>query len=241
MNSASTPGTASRTGFTFAVLVAALTLATFAVAVLTPPLSGPFCVQGCLRYPYGEAAARFPRDFLWMYPGILQMLALVGLLVCVHRSAPAASQVSSQLGLVLGAAGALIIASDYFVQVSVVPPSLLAGEQDGVALLSQYNPHGLFVVLEELGYLLIGASLACLAAVFWRSSRAIAWTSLAAALACVTALAAVSAAYGLRREYRFEVAVITIVDLALIAVPILLAVAWRRGTPAGQHDHGRRA
>jgi len=223
-----TGGNAARLGFALATLVAVLTLATFAVAVLTPPLSGPFCAQGCLQYPYAEAGSRFPRDFLWMYPGALQMLAFVGLLVCVHRTAPAEQQVYSQLGVVFGASGAVIIAADYFVQLSVVPPSLLAGETDGIALLSQYNPHGLFVVLEELGYLMIGVALVCLAPVFWRSRRAIAWISIVAFLADLAALAVVSAIHGVHREYRFEVAVIAIDDLAMIAVATLLAVAWRR-------------
>lgn len=219
---------AARLGFVLATLVAVFTLVTFAMAVLTPPLSGPFCAGGCLRYPYAEAAARFPRDFLWMYPAVLLMLLFIGLLVCVHRTTPAERQVYSQLSVVFGASGAVIIAADYFVQFSVVPPSLLAGEADGIALLSQYNPHGLFVVLEELGYLMIGVSLVCLAPVFWRSRRAIAWISIVALLADVAALAAVSAIHGVHREYRFEVAVIAIDYLAMIAVAALLAIAWRR-------------
>lgn len=219
---------AARLGFALATLVAVLTLATFAMAILTPPLSGPFCATGCLQYPYVEAGARFPRDFLWMYPGVLLMLAFIGLLVCVHRTTPAEQQVYSQLSVVFGAPAAVIIAADYFVQLSVVPPSLLAGEADGIALLSQYNPHGLFVALEELGYLMIGGALVCLAPVFWRSRRAIAWISIVAFLADLAALAAVSAIHGVHREYRFEVAVIAIDFLAMAAVATLLAIAWRR-------------
>jgi len=210
------------------MLVAALAAATFAAAVLTPPLSGPFCAVDCFQYPYAGAGTRYPRDFLWMYPGTVLMLAFMGLLVCVHRSTPPEERVYSQVGMVLGAAGALVVAADYYVQFSTVPPSLLAGEGAGVALLSQYNPHGLFVVLEEFGYLLVSVAMACLAPVFWRSARAIAWVSIAAFLADVAALAAVSAVYGVRREYRFEVAVIAIGYLAMITTAVQLAIAWRR-------------
>jgi len=63
---------------------------------------------------------------------------------------------------VLSTIAALTLLADYFVQLTVVQPSLLAGERDGIALLSQYNPHGLFIALEELGYLLISLSLVCL-------------------------------------------------------------------------------
>jgi hypothetical protein len=32
-------------------------------------------------------------------------------------------------------------------------PSLLAGETEGIAMLSQFNPHGLFIILEEPGFI----------------------------------------------------------------------------------------
>src|SRR5882672_3336833 len=44
------------------------------------------------------------------------------------------------------------------------------------------------------------------------------------------ALAAVSAVHGVRREYRFEVALIAIEYLAMTATAVLLAVAWRGTT-----------
>jgi hypothetical protein len=218
----------ARAGFALAIAVAVLTLATFAIAIGTPPLSGPFCREGCLRYPFEAARDRFPRDFIWMYPGIALMVAWTGLLAFVHEATPAPHRTYSLLALVFGAGGSLVIAGDYFVQVTVLPPSLLAGESDGLALLSQYNPHGLFIALEELGYLLVGGSMACLAPVFWRLHRAVAWTGIACFLAGVAAWAGVSLAFGVNREYRFEVAVITLDFAAMLVMAVLLAVAWRR-------------
>src|SRR4030067_298612 len=58
---------------------------------------------------------------------------------------------------------ALILAGDYFIQFSVVPVSLMSGETEGITLLTQYNAHGIFIVLEELGYLLMSLSFVLIA------------------------------------------------------------------------------
>src|SRR5687768_18094074 len=57
--------------FWAAALTAAVTLLTFILAATTLPRSGPFCVDGCVGYPYTSIAAYIPRDFLWMYPALL--------------------------------------------------------------------------------------------------------------------------------------------------------------------------
>ena len=42
---------------------------------------------------------------------------------------------------------------DYYVQFTTVQTSLVKGELDGgLSVLSQYNPHGVFVALEDVGY-----------------------------------------------------------------------------------------
>jgi hypothetical protein len=41
-----------------------------------------------------------------------------------------------------------LIAGDYFIQLTVVQPSVLQGKVDGLLLWSQYNPHGIFIALE---------------------------------------------------------------------------------------------
>lgn len=56
-----------RFGFWAALGTGVTTAIAFIVAILTPPLSGPLCKSGCLRYPYVEIATRFPRDYLWMF------------------------------------------------------------------------------------------------------------------------------------------------------------------------------
>jgi hypothetical protein len=209
-----------------------LTLVTFVVAVMTSPLSGPFCVADCFEYPYLEAVARFPRDYYWMGLACLLYLAFVVLLARVLERAPVGRRVSAVLALTFGAMSATVLISDYAVQLSVIQPSLLHGEADGIALLSQFNPHGVFIALEELGYVLMALAMAFAGAALeaHRPTYRIAKAALYAALP-LSALAfiAITVVYGLHREYRFEVAVISITWLLMLPASAAMALAFRTG------------
>lgn len=161
-----------------------LTLVTFVVAVTTLPLSGPFCVADCFNYPYHEAVTRFPRDYYWMGLACLLYLAFVVLLTRILDKAPVDRRVPAILALTFGAMSATVLISDYVMQLSVIQSSLLNGETEGIALLSQFNPHGVFIALEELGYVLMALAMAFAAAALEgdRPSYRIARASLHAAL-----------------------------------------------------------
>jgi hypothetical protein len=93
-----------------------------------------------------------------MYPAALMSLSFVVLLACVHSRAPADKRVFSQVGLSFAVISATAIVCDYSIQLAVMQPSILQGEaRDGV-LFSMYNPHGIFIALEDVGYLLLGAT-----------------------------------------------------------------------------------
>jgi hypothetical protein len=66
------------------------------------------------------------------------------------------SQHAFALGLATVAAAALTI--DYVIQLAAVQPSMLAGQTQDLSLVSMYNPHGIFLALEDLGYLLMAVS-----------------------------------------------------------------------------------
>lgn len=217
-------------GFYSAIFTSAVTLITFGISILTPPLSGPFCSGPCFEYPYTDVIARFPRDYLWMYPAMLLMLLFVALLVCIHHYAPERKRIFSQLGLVFGVIAAAILLIDYFVQISVIQPSLVNGETDGIPLLTQYNPHGVFIALEEVGYLLMSVALFSTAMVFSgnKLENAIRWSLLIGFILTICSLIIISVVYGIHREYRFEVAVITINWIVLIITGILLSVLFKR-------------
>ncbi|MGZ4475348.1 MAG: hypothetical protein ACXVWW_06555, partial [Nocardioides sp.] len=62
--------TGVRTGRVAAALTAVSAVVSLAVGVTTPARSGPYCRSGCVGYPYTDAAAFVPRDYLWMYPAL---------------------------------------------------------------------------------------------------------------------------------------------------------------------------
>lgn len=112
-------------------------------------------------------------------------------------------------------------------------PALVRGEADGLALLSQYNPHGVFIALEELGFLLAGISFLFLALALGSSrlERAARWVFLVASALIVTSFVGMSALFSLKLEYRFEVTAITFVWLTLTVVDVLLAFVFSRSAP----------
>ena len=222
-----------RIGFWAAILTAALAAVSFGVAVTTPPRTGPFAAPGsAIPFPYSAAAQFVPRDFLWMYPALLMMLAFLVLAVCVREHGVADRRVVGTIGLGLAVASFTIIAVDYFIQLRTVQPALLNGEFDGLAIMSQYNPHGVYIALEELGFLAMGLSFAFLALAIGSSrlERVTRWVYLASSALIVAAFVGMSWYFGFGLEYRFEVAAIFLGWLTLMISGVLLAFVFRRST-----------
>lgn len=221
----------ARFGFWTAVGTALSTVLAFGIAVLTPPLSGPFCTQNCFEYPYLEIAPRFPRDYQWMMAAVPATLLYAAWMVGLDARAHREKKLVAHLGVVASVMASLTLVGDYFVQLAVIQPSVLSGESDGISLLTQYNPHGVFIALEELGFLLMSLSFACMAgamATTTRLERSIRWLFLAGFAATVVAFAWFLQKYGHARGYLFEVAVISINWFVLIAGALLTAVVFRR-------------
>ncbi len=219
------PPLALRVGSVVALTMTAVTVVTFALALMAGPDDTP--------YPFTSdaIAAQWPGDYLWMYPAMLLMLLFVVVIAAVHEYAPAARKVFSLVGLCLAVIAAAVLLITYFIQVTVMQPSLEKGQLDGWAMLTMYNPNGVFIALEELGYLLMSLALAVLAPVFVRRNRVertIRWLVVSCFAGAVGALVAVSATRGIDRGVLFEVSVISVVWLTLIVVGPLVAVVLRR-------------
>ena len=218
-------GGAHRLGFWIATVTAVLTVVTFALALTALPDSVP--------YPFTDPviAQQWPGDYLWMYPAMVLMLLFVALLAAIHEYAPPARRVYSLVGLCVAVIAAAVLIIDYYVQATVMQPSLEKGQLDGWAMLTQYNPNGVFIALEEIGYLLMSLALLCVAPVFMRKSRlerGIRWLFELSFVAVVLALIVVSALRGIDRGDDFEIIVITVVWLTLIVGSILIALVFRR-------------
>jgi hypothetical protein len=220
-------------GFYVSALASALTLITFGIAIGTPPLSGPFCQGDCFQYPYTDIISRFPRDYYWMFPAILVSFSYLIMMISIHHFTPPERKLFSLSGLGFALISTIILTLDYFVQVSFIQPSLLAGETEGIAMLSQFNPHGIFIILEEMGFITMNISFFCLVPVFSNSNRlekSVRLTFIISFILMLLSFVAITASYGMKREYRFEVIIISITWIELIITGILFSLYFNRLT-----------
>jgi hypothetical protein len=107
----------------------------------------------------------------------------------------------------------------------------MSGEQEGITLLTQYNPHGVFIVLEELGYIMMSLSFLFVAPVFANKTRlesSIRWIFVSAFVLTIIAFTLTTLNRGLDRQDNFEIAVISIDWLVLVVNGILLSMVFRR-------------
>ncbi len=216
---------ALRFGSLVALAMSGLTVATFALAFMAGSDDSP--------YPFSSDAIanNWPREYLWMFPAMLLMLLFVAFVASVHQYAPATRKIFSLLGLCLASIAAAVLLITYFIQVTVMQPSLEKGQLDGLAILTMYNPNGVFIALEELGYILMSLALAVLAPVFLQKNkveRTIRWLFVSSSATMVGAFIAVAVATGIDRGVLFEVIVISIVWLTLTVSGPLVAVVLRR-------------
>ena len=221
----------AKVGFYSAILTALLTVFSFVIAYLTPPLSGPFCASGCFTYPYSDIASRFPRDYYWMYPAMVLNVVYYILMVAIHYFAPLEKKIFSHIGMSFAFLSMATFVIDYFLQVSVIQPSLVLGETDGIALLSQFNAHGVFIVLEEIAFIMMSMSMLFMIPIFvgqTKAEKALRWIFIGDFILTAVSFALFTVFYGIFREYRFEVAAFAINWLALIASGILLSIVFRR-------------
>lgn len=223
-------------GLYSSILVVATTVVTFSLAIIAVPNSGAGCRQDCFDYPYLNTLSQFPRDYLWMPSAMLLVVVYVALVASVHTYAGSQRKVYSLVGLSFALISSGVLLGNYFVQFSVVPVSLSNGETEGIPLLTQYNPHGIFIVLEELGYLLMALSFPFLAAALagtGRLQRSVRWVFVSGFVLAIGSFAAISAGYGLERLDRFEVAIISIDWLVLVVNGALLAFVFGRRLRSG--------
>ena len=231
---------ACRLGFWIAILTAVTAAAALGIAVTTAPArSGPNCpplvdlgvVESCVEYPYTDVAAFVPIEYIWMYPAFLLALLFVVLTICIHFYAPVGKKIISQIALSFAMLSATVHAINYFVQLAVIQPSLLKGELEGLVLFSQYNPHGIFIALEDLGYLMMGVTFSFIAFVFARRDkleRAIRFILITGSVLTVGGLILLALLYGRDLEYSYEVLSLTVDWIILIISGILLSIFFKR-------------
>jgi hypothetical protein len=217
-------------GFWAAILTVVDTVLFAVVGVATPARSGPFCgdLWPCVPAPYTDVAQFIPGDYWWLIPGIGLVPLFVVLMASIHAYAPGPMRIFSSIGLAFAVAYPVVIGLDYFVQFAVVIPSLQSGEIEELSLLTQYNPHGLFIAGEALGYLAMSIALLFAAPAFAGGGieRAIRWLFVAGFVLVVAAFIGFWLVGG--DLVAFEVSVLSINWIVLIVAAVLLAIVFRR-------------
>jgi hypothetical protein len=217
-------------GFPSSVALAVTAFLTLGIGICTPPISGPFSTSAGIKYPYTDILTRFPRDYYWMYPAMLLMVVFVVYMVCIDEFACSNRKIFSRIALIFACLSAGVLSADYFIQVTVIQPSLINGELDAIGILTQYNPHGIFIALEESGYTFMSISFFFIAPVFSGSGRTktiLRQTAFSGFILTVLSFAVISFIYGINREYRFEVAAISIDYIVLILLGTLSGILFR--------------
>jgi hypothetical protein len=174
-----------------------------------------------------------------MLPAMLLVLGYVTLVVSIHSYVETQKRIFSRIGMAFALIAAVILLGDYYLQFSVVPMSLRNAETEGLALLIQYNPRGVFLALEELGYLMMSLSFLFIGIALTSSSRlesAIRWIFMIGFVLVMLFLFVIGISYGLERLDRFEVLAISVDWLILIINGVLLSILFRRQRRYVEHQ-----
>jgi len=166
-----------------------------------------------------------------MFFAIILSFSYMIMMISVHHFTSIEKKLFSHIGISFAIISTLILSLDYFVQVSFIQPSLLAGETEGIAALSQYNPHGIFIILEEMGFITMNISFFCLVPVFSNSNRLekkIRWTFIISFVLMLISLVTVLIVHGIRREYRFELIIISITWIELIITGVFFSIYFKK-------------
>jgi len=231
---------ASRLGVWVAPSTAAVGVVSLVVSVSTPVRSGPWCNDGCVAYPYTDVAAFVPRDYLWIYPEVLLVLLFVVLAACLLHWVPPQRRLSAAVAVCFAVIGAAVLVVDYGIQLTVLQPAVLSGQTEGLSALTMYNPRGVFIALENVGYAVFGVAFVflggALAGGSSRRERAVRWVFIVGGVLILAALVLSAAIYRADLDYWFELMSLSITWLVLIVSGTLLTVVFGRGRKvATQH------
>jgi hypothetical protein len=217
-----------------AITALAATLA-LGIGVFTPPHGGVLCVSDCVPPPYTDVAGIIVAESIWIYPALVMVLGFVALTAGLHEITAPHRRSAARAAMAFGVLSAGILVTDYGVHLMAVMPSVARGEGSGVALFSMYNPHGVFIALENAGYFLMGIAFLGIAGAIGserRLARAIRWTFLGAGALLVVALPLFVIAFAGDLDVRYEVFAISVAYLCLILGGTMIAtMGARRATP----------
>jgi len=93
-----------------------------------------------------------------MFTAMLVFFLYLMMMNSVYEQVQPERKLFTRISVHFALISAIILINNYFLQVSVIQPSLVNQEHDGISLLTQFNPHGIFITLEELGFTFMSLS-----------------------------------------------------------------------------------
>lgn len=167
-------------------------------------------------------------DYALFIPGFLLSAVFVVLMACIHYYASLDKKIYSLIGLAFALIYVTVITTDYFTLWTVILPSIIRGETAGLSIFSIYNPHGLFVALESVAYLMMSVALLSIAPVFegGKIEMALRWLFIIGFILTVGSLLGV---FLMNYDIvMFEIAVLAIYCPLLVISGVLLAIIFRK-------------
>lgn len=217
-------------GFYSSIILTLITIISFGLGSMAVPISGVNAPGGGLQYPYLDTLKQFPKDYFWMISAMILIITYIIFMASLHSIADKERRIFSQISLIFAIISAVILLTAYFTQISVVPVSLRNNETAGITLITQYNPHGLFIALEELGYLMMSFSFLFIAQIFNNKGRLeslIKWIFIIAFVLTIFSLIMISIRHGIERQDRFELSALIISWLVLFINGVLSSIFFR--------------
>lgn len=206
------------------------TILTFIVAMFAIPISGAFCPENCLSYPFLNTIGQYPNDFVWMYFAIVMLSIYLVFTNTLSLIVDEDKKIFSKIAVQFSGMSALVLIVNYFIQATVIPASLASGHTEGLPLLIQYNAHGLFIALEDIGYLLMSVSFLFVGFALNKSTKLeskVKSIFTFSPIIVFLSFIVMSFMFGLDLQDRFEVLIILVNWLVLIVTGFMMAKLFK--------------
>ena len=199
------------------VALISVVVITFIAAIIAVPISGGNIEGEGIPYPYLNTIGQFPRDYIWQISAIILMVIYLITWIQIDRLR---NTIITNIGKSFAVLATMILVAIYYIHFNVVPISLANKEFEGIPLLIQYNSHGIFIVMEEIGYIFMFLSFISIA--LNNQNKVVKYSFLLSFTALVILFIKLSMQYGLDRKDRFEVILISVVWLLMIGYSVFL-------------------
>lgn len=212
------------------LILVIITITTFIFALRAVPISGAFSPTDPIQYPYLETKSQFPNDYIWMYIAIFMLISYLIYMISIEVLYKEKNPILVKSSVIFAKFSVLILITTYFLQAEVLPINIILEQYNGISLFTQYNPYGMFIASEVLGYFFMMISMVLIAPIFkkTRSMKFIRIFIILSFISTVIIYILLSSIFGLYKMERFEVFIICITWIDLILIGIISFINNRK-------------